>query len=278
MSIDIYGCSKEELQKNSKIPFRVMPTESDIYREIADIMLQTIKANNEKGKRTVIICPVGPIGQYKPFAKSVNEERVSLKNCFFINMDEYVTETGESIDKNSALSFYGVMKRELYDLIDEELNVPESQRIFPDPINPKNTDKLLDDLKEIDLCLTGVGINGHIAFNEPPSPEEEITDQQYKMLKTRVLKLNGETLAINGSGKYAGALDIFPKRCVTLGVEQLLRAKVIKVYFYVPWQWGIIRKIALGEVTRFAPASYLQEHPNAEMVCTKALFDFELKK
>ena len=56
---EIYYCSKEELMKNSKIPFRVLPTQDDINKEIAQIMVDVIEKNN--GKQTVIICPVGPI-------------------------------------------------------------------------------------------------------------------------------------------------------------------------------------------------------------------------
>ena len=82
-------------------------------------------------ERTVFICPVGPVGQYPIFVRLVNERRLSLKNCWFINMDEYLTDDGEWIDESSALSFHGFMNRTVYSRIDPELVMPENQRIFP---------------------------------------------------------------------------------------------------------------------------------------------------
>ncbi|MBE5732711.1 MAG: hypothetical protein E7353_06705 [Clostridiales bacterium] len=68
---EVYYVKKEVFFKKSRIPVRIMATESMMYEEIADIMITTIKENNELGKNTTIICPVGPIGQYPIFAEMV---------------------------------------------------------------------------------------------------------------------------------------------------------------------------------------------------------------
>ncbi len=273
---EIYYCSKEELLKNSKIPFRVLPTQDDINEEIAQIMVDVIVKNGDK--QTVIICPVGPIWHYPIFAKKVNENNISLKNCVFINMDEYLDENGNVISVESPLSFKRTMNEMLYSKIKPELLMPEENRIFPDPKDPEAMDKLIDSFEKIDCVLTGVGINGHLAFNEPPEKDENITDEQFENIGTRCLDISRETIVRNGCGKYHGALDIFPTRCVTLGMKQLLKADMFKVYLYCDWQWGIMRKTALGDVTRFAPASFLQKHKNAEMIVTKELFDMQIEK
>ena len=49
----------------------------------------------------MFICPVGPVGQYPIFVRLVNRERISLKNCWFINMDEYLNDDGSYIDIES---------------------------------------------------------------------------------------------------------------------------------------------------------------------------------
>lgn len=266
-----YTCSSEELIKNTRLPLRVMNTEEDMYDEIAHIMADVIEKNN--GGQTVIICPVGPTGQYGRFAEIVNKRRISLKNCIFINMDEYLTDNDETIPYDSILSFHGIMDRELYRKIDPELIMPEEQRIFPEPGKEKELDEYIEKLGKIDCVLTGVGINGHIAFNEPPSENDRISDEDYRNIGTRRLDISRETVTNNGANKLCGALDIFPKRCITLGMKQLLKADMIKVYLYCGWQWGIMRKAALEPPTRFAPVSFLQNHNNAEMVVTKALFE-----
>lgn len=271
----IYYCKKEELRKNAKMPFRVAASEEAIYEEIADIMLDTIKQNNTKGKPTTIICPVGPVGQYPIFARRVNAERVSLKNCVFINMDEYLNDDDTYVDYDGGLSFREIMDRLLYHQIDPALVMPVENRMFPVPGEESEIDAFIE-AREIDCCLTGVGINGHIAFNEPPERDDPVTDEAFAAIGTRCLDIARETMTNNGRNKLCGALDIFPKRCITLGMRQLLRAKVFKIYLYCDWQFGIMRKVALGGVTKTAPASYLQNHPNAELVVSVALYQNEL--
>ncbi len=272
---EIYYCSKEDFIKNAKLPVRVMDTGDDMYREIARIMADTIKNNGDN--QTVIICPVGPIAQYPYFVEIVNTENISLKNCIFINMDEYLVEGDKLIPYENMLSFKQTMDNMLYSHIKPELLMPEENRIFPEPGKEKELDAFIDGLEKIDLCLTGVGINGHIAFNEPAEPTDNITDEEFENIGTRCLDISRETITRNGSGKTYGALDIFPRRCITLGMKQLLKAKVFKVYLYLDWQWGIMRKGALHDVTRFAPVTYLQKHPNAEMVVTDMLYNIELQ-
>lgn len=45
------------------------------------------------------------------------------------------------------------------------------------------------------------------------------------------------------------------------------------IYLYCNWQWGIMRKIGLESSTKTAPASFLQNHPDSEMVITRDLFE-----
>ena len=274
--INTYYCSSEDFVKNSKIPVRVMQTEADMMEEIAELMAAAIEGNNAKGEKTVIICPVGPIGQYPIFAKKVNERNISLQNCWFINMDEYLVGDDETIPYENPLSFKATMDRVLYSQVKEELLMSASQRLFPQPKKEAEIDALFEKLGKVDLCLTGVGINGHIAFNEPPKATDAITDEEYKNCGTRCADIATETVVNNGANKLRGALDIFPKRCITLGMKQLLKARVLKVYLYCNWQWGIMRKMALEEESRFMPVSFLQNHPNAEMVITQSLYDFNL--
>ncbi len=272
--INTYTCSSEEFLKNSRIPVRVMDTEAEMYDEISDIMIETIEKN--KDGRTFIICPVGPVAQYPLFVKKVNEKNLSLKNVWFINMDEYLNEDDTPISPDSSLSFIGYMERNVYSKIKPELLMPKEQRLFPTPGSEAELDALIEKLGPADCVLTGVGINGHIAFNESAKPTDDITDDEFRKLGTRCLDLSKETIVNNGANKVHGALDIMPRRCISMGMKQLLNAKMFKVYLYCDWQWGIMRKIALEAPSRFAPASFLQEHPNAEMVITRRLLNMTL--
>lgn len=274
--INTYYCKPEEFLANVKIPTRIMASESAMMEEIAELMAKTIEENNAKGEKTVIICPVGPIAQYPILVEKINSRNISLKNSWFINMDEYLVGNDEPISADNPLSFHGIMDRLLYSQIREDLVMPKEQRLFPEPGKEAEIDQLFEDLGKVDICLTGVGINGHIAFNEPAEPDDDITDEEYKNIGTRCLNIARETIVNNGANKIRGALDIFPKRCITLGIKQIMKAKVLKVYLYCNWQWGIMRKMTLENESRFMPASFMQSHDNAEVVITEDLYNFML--
>jgi glucosamine-6-phosphate deaminase len=272
--LDTYQCSSKEFLENSRMAIRIMETEQSIYEEMAQIMVDMITQN--QGKPTVFICPVGPIAHYPIFVRKVNDSNISLKNVWFFNMDEYLDDQDQMIPTDNPLSFRGFMDRVVYSKIKPGLVMPKEQRLFPTPGKEQELDELLENLGNAVCCLTGVGINGHLAFNEPPDVSDPITDEEYAQISTRCLDLSKETIVNNGSRKIKGALDIMPRRCVSLGMRQILAAKMIKIYLYCDWQWGIMRKIVLEPPTRLAPASLLQLHPNSEMVISRELLDTKL--
>ena len=131
--MDYYHISAQELGKGAKLPILKLGDSGEVFYEMAAEMCAAIRANNAAGKPTVFICPVGPVGQYPIFVRLVNREQLSLRNCWFINMDEYLTDDGQWIAEENPLSFRGFMAREVYGKIAPELLMPEEQRVFPDP-------------------------------------------------------------------------------------------------------------------------------------------------
>lgn len=92
MRHDYYYYNKEELLRDPKIQLIVMDDNQQVFKSMADEMVEEIKRKNALGETTVFICPVGPVGQYPYFVDMVNEQNISLKNVWFINMDEYLTD------------------------------------------------------------------------------------------------------------------------------------------------------------------------------------------
>ena len=268
-----YTCSPEEFLKNARLPVRIMENEAAMMEEIAQIMFDTI-AQKKEGP-LVIICPVGPVAQYPILAEKINAAKLDLSDVWFINMDEYLDENDQNTT-DTNLSFHHSMEVNFYGRLLPELRPPVEHCLFPDPNDPKAVDDLIESLGGPELSLTGVGINGHIAFNEAAEPDEDITDEEFAALPTRVRDIAMYTIVNNGSRKIHGALDIFPRRCVTLGMKQLLSCRKLKVYLYCDWQWGVMRKLSLEEPSRFCPASFLQNHPDAEMVISRELYEYML--
>ena len=149
----------EDLGKNTTIDLQVCENEVDMYWRIAIEVLETVAENNKKNEPTVMIVPYGPLGPYSRLVYLVNKYRVSLKNCVFINMDEYLEDKNTYINKDDPLSFRGGMDRIFYSLIDDELNVLPENRIFPEPGNEGRILDIIDSYGKLDMAFGGVGIN-----------------------------------------------------------------------------------------------------------------------
>ena len=78
---------KGEALTKGKVPIDIYKDKETTFKAMADLMCDTILENNKNHRKTLFICPLGPIGQYKYFASRVNEERINLKDVTFINMD-----------------------------------------------------------------------------------------------------------------------------------------------------------------------------------------------
>lgn len=263
---EYYQISAQDLGKDAKVPVLKLGDSGEVFYELALEMVNTIKEHNAKGEKTVFICPVGPVGQYPIFVRLVNRDRVSLKNCWFINMDEYLTDEGEWIDKESPLSFRGFMERTVYSKVDPELLMPEEQRVFPDPHDTEKVQRVIEQLGGVDITFGGIGINGHLAFNEP---QDELTAEEFAALNTRVLTISQETRTTNAIGDLNGAIDAMPKKCITIGMAQILGARKIRLGVFRDWHRSVVRQAAYGEVSAHFPATLIQNHPDA-MIITNA--------
>ena len=205
--MDYYHISAQELGKGAKLPILKLGDSGEVFYEMAAEMCAAIRTNNAAGKPTVFICPVGPVGQYPIFVRLVNREQLSLRNCWFINMDEYLTDDGQWIAEENPLSFRGFMAREVYGKIAPELLMPEEQRVFPDP----------NDLGRIPALIEELG----------------------------------------------GALEDMPKKCVTIGMKEILGARKLRLGVFRDWHRAVCRRAAYGEVTAAFPATLAQNHPDA---------------
>lgn len=252
---EYYQYDRKRLLECPKIPLEAGEDNEAVFRAMADEMVDEIQRKAALGTTCVFICPVGPVGQYPFFVERVNRENISLKHCWFINMDEYLDDGKRWVPMDHPLSFRGFMERAVYSRIRPELNVPEGQRVFPDPENLGYIPELIEKLGGVDICFGGIGLNGHLAFNEadPSKSPEEFT-----ALKTRVLPISPETRAANAIGDFGGALEDMPSWCVTIGFHEIYHARKIRLGVFRNWHRGVVRRAAYGEPTAAFPVSLLQ--------------------
>ena len=259
---DYLDVPPERLGAGTPVTVRVLGDMASIARDVAQAMLDCIRQAASGGRPATMIVPVGPVDQFPILAEIVNQQRVDLREVCLINMDEYLTDDDRLIDPSHPLSFRGFMNRLFYDRLDPSLAPGMEHRVFPDPQNPRAIQQLIDQRGGVDACFGGIGINGHIAFNEPPEPGEEVSLEGFANLPTRVLSLTRETRTIN-SVTVGGEIAVIPRRAVTVGMKECLAARKMRFYCNRPWQSAVVRRVLHGPITPACPASLLRTHRDA---------------
>jgi len=258
---DYLSVPPEELGKGTPVRVEIAGNAEEVAEHFARSLFEEIKSNPQ----ATIIVPVGPVDQFPLLARMINHHRLDCREVMFINMDEYLTDDDEWIDLDHPLSFRGYMNRQFYDLLDPALAPLPANRVFPDPRCPERIAELIEARGGVDTCYGGIGINGHIAFNEPPEDEESVSNEAFAALGTRVLSLTRETRTIN-SHTVGGEISIIPKRAVTVGMKEILSARRLRFYCNRPWQSAVVRRVLHGAITPACPASFLRTHPDACLV------------
>lgn len=266
MRHDYYQYDREALLANPRMTLRCLEDNAKVFQEMAEEMAEEIRAHNARGEKTVFICPVGPVGQYPYFVDIVNREDLSLKDVWFINMDEYLDEEQNWVPMDHPLSFRGFMERTVYTKIKPELLMAPEQRVFPDPKNPSYVPELIEKLGGVDIAFGGIGINGHVAFNEA---DESLSNEEFLAQKTRVLEISPETRTANAIGDFGGALEDMPRYCVTIGIYEIAHARKIRLGCFRSWHRAVVRRAGYGEPTSAFPVTLLQSHPDITLTFTE---------
>lgn len=257
-----------DIARRSKVPVTILPDAPALFHHFARSIADEIRANNEAGKPTRLILPVGPVGHYPILADICNRERISWQNTFTFNMDEYCDWQGRRIPQEHPLSFRGFMFRHLFDRLDPELRIPQGQAHFPDPLDLDRISQAIQAAGGIDTCYGGFGYHGHVAFNEPPiSRWYRVTKEEFKNSLTRIVPLAPDTIVMNSIRNTGGNPLDFPPMGVTLGMKDILSSARIRMYCAGgAWQRHVVRMALLGEETVEYPATLLQSHPDYAMI------------
>lgn len=269
---EILSIPAEKLGEAGPVKVSVLPDLDSFYMDFARSIADEIKANNAAGEPTRMILPVGPTPQYPILAKISNEEKISWKNVHTFNMDEYLDWQGRPVPIDHPMSFEGYMRKNLFDLLDEKISIPEDQAHYPHPFRIDEISEKIQAVGGIDTCYGGIGYHGHIAFNEPHiSRWYSVSKEEFRNSLTRVIHLADDTFVINSFCGAGGNSQAIPPMAVTLGMKDILSSDKIRLYCDGGnWQKTVFRIALLGEVSVEYPVTFIQEHPDA-MVTADAL-------
>lgn len=189
-----------------------------------------------------------PLQLYAELARLCKAGEISFKDVRTFNLDEYV-----GLEGTHDQSYRYFMNHNLFEHIDIDL---KNTRV-PDGINTAiaaEYDKEIEAAGGIDLQLLGIGVDGHIGFNEPGTRWDSIT---------HVVELEQNTREVNS--RFFASIDDVPTHAVTMGIKTVMNARSIILMATGKSKAEIIAKALQGPVTEDVPASILQLHPFVEV-------------
>lgn len=277
----IKWCSipKEELknQPGLKTKLEIRKDRETLMVEIGNMMADEVIEHNKKGIPTKWVLPAGPTDEYDTFIERVNKERISLKNMWIFHMDEFLDWEGRPLPvADTYESLEGTMNACFYDRIDDELNVPKEQRIWPRINNIDYPDELCEKLGGVDTVWAGIGATGLIAFNEEPrSYCYRLTVDEYAKGKTRIIDLNDDSLVAMATRSFGCCLDRVPPKAITIGFKIMLSAKrFIYMVGTGSWKQTVCRVILFSEPTLEYPVTLVPKYvPDVTLFTTDDTID-----
>ena len=250
----------DESRKFEKIPTRIYDNSDTASFQVATEISQLIRQRQKQGKKAVIGLATGstPTKVYDFLVQFHREEGLSFKNVVTFNLDEYYPMQPDSIH-----SYVRFMNEHLFDHIDiqkENIHIPDGQ------LDKEDVREFCRDYEEqirkaggLDIQVLGIGRTGHIGFNEPGSSLKSVT---------RMVRLDRVT-RLDAASDFFG-LENVPTKALTMGVGTIMEARRIVLMAWGEGKAGIIRQAVEGKIRESVPATFLQHHPNCEVIVDQA--------
>jgi len=224
------------------------------YQELSGRAAALVADIVKKQPKARLGLPTGstPIGMYK----ILGEMNLDFSLCHTFNLDEYAGLA--SSDKRSYRAF---MQEQLF----SRINLPESGIHFLNGTAQdlekecRRYDEELERLGPLNLQILGMGLNGHIGFNEPA--DSFIPQAHIQPLSPSTIKANS---------RFFNQESEVPRQALTMGVAPIMRAEKILLLICGKEKCALLEKALSGPITPKLPVSLLQLHSNVTIItCTK---------
>lgn len=221
----------------------VVENADELDRIGADLVSDAISANTTAS----VVAATGrtPMGLYAELSAR-RASGLDTDGITAFQLDEYL-----GLEPSDRRSLFGWMRRSFL----EPLGIGD-ERAVGLPIDGDlegacaEFDRAIETRGGIDLAILGLGPNGHLGFNEPPSGPDA---------PTRMVRLSPGTIEANA--RYWGDIADVPSDAVTMGLRQLLSARTILVVVSGRGKHAIVHEALEGPVRPEVPASFLQVAP-----------------
>ena len=245
-----------EISRMEKIHTDIFASSMEGAAHVADQVEKEIKAAQHEGRYYVMALGTGlsltPI--YKELQRRCEAKQLSFRNVVVFNAYEYYP-----VQKESSLKSINQLKERFLDHVDIDpqniftLDGSVAQEAVQDTCHLY--EKRIKTFGGLDIALLGIGRMGNIAANEPGSGIQSITR----------LILIGNTSREEMENSF-GTNEQVPPCSLTMGIATLLSAKSVYLTAWGDEKSEIMQKVVEGNITDTLPATFLQTHPNANVI------------
>lgn len=230
--------------------------EAASYEDMSEIAANIFKEQLKLEPTSVFGMATGgtPEGFYKELVASYQAGEISFANAKSFNLDEYV-----GIAPGNKVSYHYYMDENLFNHIDmkhKNVHVPTGASTDLQA-SAAQYDEEIASAGGIDIQLLGIGVNGHIGFNEPGSSFSE---------GTNIVELTESTREANQI--YFDKLEDVPTHAITMGIKTILQSKKIVLLISGASKQEAMDHLRSGEVTEDFPASALHRHNDVTVIYT----------
>jgi glucosamine-6-phosphate deaminase len=243
-----------------KIPVQVFAEAHAASVAVARQIDDLIRSKAAQGLPAVLGLATGstPVGIYNELVRLHQEEGLSFKKVITFNLDEYFP-----MARHELQSYWRFMHEHLFDHVDippANVHIPDGTIPITDvPAFCQRYERQIQEAGGLDLQLLGIGRTGHIGFNEPGSGRDS---------RTRLITLD-RTTRLDAASDFFGEEHV-PRRAITMGVGTILAAKRVVLLAFGEHKAPVIAQAVQGPVTSCVAASFLQQHPNAQIILDAA--------
>jgi glucosamine-6-phosphate deaminase len=243
-----------------KIPVKIFTGIKEGSLFAANEIATLIRQKQEQNLPCILGLATGstPRSLYAELVRMHRQEGLSFRNVITFNLDEYFP-----IDKDAFQSYNNFMQFHLFNHVDIDpanIHIPDGS-IEKDQVKAfcVRYEEMIEEAGGLDLQILGIGLNGHIGFNEPGSSIYS---------RTRLTALDNSTRMANAY-EFANITQV-PRLAITMGISTIMKAKKILLMAWGQSKAPVVQKSAEGHVTEHIPASLLQQHSDCMFVLDEA--------
>ena len=273
-----------EHHENPDFKIKIVPDVGAIWA--ADIFTR-IKESDDKDQKLTMIIPNPCPGTYSTVAELINRFKVDCRNVYTFNMDEWADEDGNVASDSYQSGFHHSFIKYFYSKIDPELRMKRENCCAPTTENISDYSKLIRECGDggADICYSGPGWAGHIAFIDPDTPEFACDSiEEFMKMDSRIVTLHPLTIAQNslhGVFGCSGDLANVPPKAATIGPSDVVNSRnrfemhsLTTMGTVSSWQRMTSRLVLYGPVTPQVPSSILQLMPTSVYVSEEIAIEF----